>query len=186
MANKLHGIGLVHRLAYSPILRPAYSAVLETFSGTSVGIRTTLLHTEMETRLLTVNKLSSSTFKGYRWKLYNICGLVSHLVLSSQKEEDKLLHCVAGVCWLAGCAGGDAVCSDRADHWTLAVRRDLLPGAHVSGRFVDNGVHLAPLLHRAGQVCVFVRDGFIGFPFRFLSLLYKTHILETKYDESHW
>lgn len=40
----------------------------------------------------------------------------------------------------------------------MAVRRDLLSGPNVSGRPVDHGVHIAPLLHCAGQVCVFERE----------------------------
>ncbi len=42
-SNKSHGIGSVHRLAYSPIQMPAFSAVLEAFFDTCIGIRSTLI-----------------------------------------------------------------------------------------------------------------------------------------------
>lgn len=73
-------------------------------------------------------------------------------VVFPQKEEDELLHRVAGVRRSAGGLGGDALRRHRADHGTLALRRDLLPGADVSGRPADHGIHPAPVLHRTGQV----------------------------------
>ena len=71
-----------------------------------------------------------------------------------QKEEDQLLHRVAGICRPAGCRGGHALCCHRAHHGPLALRRDLLPGSNVPGCAADHGLHPAPVLHRLGQVCI--------------------------------
>lgn len=74
-------------------------------------------------------------------------------LLLSQKEKDQLLYRVLGIRWLAGCVGCDAICCDRADHRPVALWRDFLPGANISGCLVDYSLHPAPLLHCTGQVC---------------------------------
>lgn len=79
-------------------------------------------------------------------------------LLLLQKEEDQLLHRVAGVCGPAGCRGGHALGCHRAHHGSVALRADFLPGANLPGCAADDSLHPAPVLHRLGQVWSTVRE----------------------------
>lgn len=85
---------------------------------------------------------------------------------SSQENKDQLLHCVACLCGPACVRPGDAV----RRHWTapaeLELRRDLLPGADLTGCPADHSLHPPPLLHLSGQVTlpVWASDPTAGAP----------------------
>lgn len=83
------------------------------------------------------------------------CGPLPLRIKLLQKEEDQLLHRVAGFRRSAGGSGSDALRRHRVDHRPLALWPGLLPSAHLTGRPADHCVHPAPVLHRAGQVSLF-------------------------------
>lgn len=72
--------------------------------------------------------------------------------LLPQKNQDQLLHSIAGLCRPDGVGAGDAVWCHRADPPELDLWRNLLPGPDISRCTVDNSLHITPVLHSLGQV----------------------------------